>query len=108
MGDLRSNPHSIAKILNILPKLKKNLTINKEASFTIDFLFKSIDFSLKISREELYKQNQSSIEYFLTWLKQFLTLSKIRLGNTDITHVEAVGGVSRMYDLRLRLSKLLE
>jgi len=106
--DLTTNPHSIAKILNILPKLKRNLTINKEASFTIDFLFKNIDFTLKISREELYKQNQSSIENFLTWLSQFLTLSKIRLGNTNITHIEAVGGVSRMYDLRLRLSKLLE
>merc|ERR1712050_199254 len=86
--DLTVSPNSIQKILNILPKLKKNLTINKEASFTIDFLFKNIDFSLKISREELYKQNQSSIENFLTWLNQFLTLSKIRLGNIDIIDVE--------------------
>merc|ERR1712072_140559 len=88
--DMTSNPHSIAKILNVLPKLKKNLTINKEASYTIDFLFKNIDFSLKITREELYKQNQSSIENFLTWLNQFIILSKIRLGNIEITNVEAV------------------
>merc|ERR1711976_437816 len=106
--DMTINPHSIAKILNVLPKLKKNLTINKEASYTIDFLYKNIDFSLKLTREELYKQNQSSIENFLCWLKEFLVLTKIRLGNVNITHVEAVGGVSRMYDLRLRLCKLLE
>jgi heat shock protein 4 len=105
---LTTDPRSIRKIMYALPKLKMNLTINREASTTIDFIYKDFDFTLSITREELYKQNEKLINSFTIWLRKFIQESKKKLNNKVISSVEAVGGVSRMFDLKKILCKVLE
>merc|ERR1712179_491397 len=69
----------------------------------IDFIFEDLDFALNITREELFKINEEYINNFIN----FLEICKNKLGNKKIVGVEIVGGLSRMYDLKIQLSKVI-
>jgi len=105
-SNLLGNAKAVNKISQRLGKLKKNLVANEVASNTIDFLYDGEDFTCRISREEMWGLCQESVEAFITFLKQFLGAAKERLGDVKFEAIECVGGVSRMVDLRTRLSEV--
>lgn len=104
-----SNAKAVNKVESRLGKLKKNLVVNQVASNTIDFLFDGEDFTCRISREEMWGLCSERAEEFLDFLRTFLAAAKDRLkGDVKFEAIECVGGVSRMVDLRARLSEVLQ
>jgi len=103
-----SNAKAVNKVESRLGKLKKNLVVNEVASNTIDFLYDGQDFTCRISREEMWGLCSQQVEEFLDFLRTFLAAAKDRLGDVKFEAIECVGGVSRMVDLRARLSEVLQ
>jgi len=103
-----SNAKAVNKVESRLGKLKKNLVVNETASNTIDFLYDGEDFTCRISREEMWGLCSQQAEEFFDFLRTFLAAAKDRLGDVKFEAIECVGGVSRMNDLRARLSEVLE
>lgn len=107
-ANFMGNAKAVNKVETILGKMKKNLVVNDVASYPIDFLYNDEDFTCRISREEMWNLCQDRAEQLLEYLKHFLEAAQKRLGDCKFGSIECVGGVSRMADLRTRLSQVLQ
>jgi len=112
-SDFRKSPRAVNKILAVLHKLKKNLTVNQKVSRMLEYFHEDNDFKLMISREELWNACTERIAQFTDWFKAFAEKcrksQKNCLDKPLVVEVcEVVGGVSRMLDFKNILQKLVE
>lgn len=98
--DFLESKKTIIKVRDRCIKLLKTLVVNEAASIPIDFLYQDLDFTLEITREELSAIVGDRLKLFQEHLANFLDLSLGKLKDTKITVVEAVGGMSRMLELK--------
>jgi len=108
LGGFLDNAKSCAKVEAILHKMKKSLVANEDTAMTIDFLYLEKDFKCEMTRQELWDINAQGLEGFLGFLEHFLETAKAmkQMEGVEFASIELVGGVSRMVDLKARMSEV--
>jgi len=101
--DFMESKKPIIKVKEKCIKLLKNLVVNEEASMCLDYLYQDLDFTLRVSRDEVTAVVAERLAKFADYLRGFLDFCIEKLGDTKISVVEIVGGVSRMLQMKQTL-----
>lgn len=100
--DIRKNPKAYNRILIAAEKLKKVLSANTTAPFSVESVMDDIDVSSQLSREEL----EELVEPLLKRVTYPITnaLAQAKLTVNDIDFVEIIGGTTRIPVLKKSIS----
>ena len=92
-GDLLSSPKAKFSLFEQVNKLRKNLSVNKEASFHIDNINDGKDLDFHLKREDFEKIIEPALKKFENLCENFLEKTKIDLNN--IHSIEMVADTLR-------------
>jgi molecular chaperone DnaK (HSP70) len=93
--DISKNNKIKIRLLTPISKVRKTLTVNKDAQISVDSLSDDIDFSLLLTRENFEKLIEDKVKLFKQELINFIQRNKQNYPNIDITNVEMAGELMR-------------
>ena len=93
--DISKNNKIKIRLLTPISKVRKTLTVNKDAQISVDSLSDDIDFSLLLTRENFEKLIEDKVKLFKQELINFIKRNKQNYPNIDITNVEMAGELMR-------------
>lgn len=100
--DIRKNPKAYNRILIAAEKLKKVLSANSTAPFSVESVMDDIDVSSQLSREELEELVKPLLKRVTYPISNALTQAKLSV--SDIDFVEIIGGTTRIPVLKKSIS----
>lgn len=106
--DINEKPKQKLKLIKACKKIKKLLTGNKDAVWTLDCFHDDNDFPLKLTREEMETscEEQQVFTKLLAPLQEALEATKG--DNVKIHSCEIVGGVSRVPCVQKRILEVVQ
>lgn len=101
--DIRENPKAYNRILTAAEKLKKVLSANTTAPFSVESVMNDIDVSSQLSREEL----EELVKPLLERVTEPVTKALKQAGITaeEVDYVEIIGGTTRIPTLKKSISE---
>ncbi|EHN03613.1 Sse2p [Saccharomyces cerevisiae x Saccharomyces kudriavzevii VIN7] len=100
--DIRKNPKAYNRILIAAEKLKKVLSANTTAPFSVESVMNDIDVSSQLSRKELEELVKPLLERVTNPISKSLTQANLTVNDVDF--VEIVGGTTRIPVLKKSIS----
>ncbi|CAI4055749.1 adenyl-nucleotide exchange factor SSE2 SKDI_02G2800 [Saccharomyces kudriavzevii IFO 1802] len=100
--DIRKNPKAYNRILIAAEKLKKVLSANTTAPFSVESVMNDIDVSSQLSRKELEELVKPLLERVTDPISKSLTQANLTVNDVDF--VEIVGGTTRIPVLKKSIS----
>lgn len=100
---VRENPKSFSRILASAERIKKILSANSQAPFSVESVINDIDFSSSLTREKLEELVAPLLERVDVPVQT--ALKNAGLTSEDIDYVEVIGGGSRVPTLKDRISE---
>lgn len=102
--DVKSNPKSFYRLLAAAEKLKKVLSANTQAPFSVESLMNDVDVSSSLTRDEL----EGFLEPMLNsiHLPVETALKDAGLSVSDIDRIEVIGGSSRVPSIKQKLTEV--
>lgn len=100
--DIRQNPKAYNRILNAAEKLKKVLSANTNAPFSVESVMDDIDVSSQLTREELEELVKPLLERVTDPISKALSQAKLTVNDVDF--VEIIGGTTRIPVLKRSIS----
>lgn len=101
--DIRSNPKAYNRILTAAEKLKKVLSANSNAPFSVESVMNDVDVSTQLSREELEELVAPLLERVTEPVSN--ALAQANLTTEDVDFVEIIGGTTRIPTLKNSISQ---
>ena len=101
--DIRSNPKAYNRILTAAEKLKKVLSANTAAPFSVESVMDDVDVSSQLSREELEELVQPLLKRVTEPINKALAMAKLTAADVDF--VEIIGGTTRIPTLKKSISE---
>lgn len=101
--DIRENPKAYSRILAAAEKLKKVLSANTAAPFSVESVMNDVDVSSQLSREEL----EELVSPLLSRVTEPVTkaLAQANLTPEEVDYVEIIGGTTRIPSLKNAISE---
>lgn len=100
--DIRENPKAYNRILTAAEKLKKVLSANTAAPFSVESVMNDVDVSTNLSREELEELVKPLLERVTVPVTR--ALEQASLTAEDVDFVELIGGATRIPTLKQSIS----
>ena len=101
--DIRENPKAYNRILTAAEKLKKVLSANTAAPFSVESVMNDVDVSSQLSREELEELVKPLLERVTEPVTKALKQANITAEEVD--YVEIIGGTTRIPTLKKSISE---
>lgn len=101
--DIRSNAKAYNRILTAAEKLKKVLSANSNAPFSVESVMNDVDVSTQLSREELEELVAPLLERVTEPVSN--ALAQANLTTEDVDFVEIIGGTTRIPTLKNSISE---
>lgn len=101
--DIRENPKAYNRILTAAEKLKKVLSANTNAPFSVESVMNDVDVSSQLSREELEELVKPLLERVTEPVTKALAQAKLTADEVDF--VEIIGGTTRIPTLKQSISE---
>ncbi|CAI4053241.1 hypothetical protein SKDZ_16G1680 [Saccharomyces kudriavzevii ZP591] len=101
--DIRENPKAYNRILTAAEKLKKVLSANTNAPFSVESVMNDVDVSSQLSREELEEMVKPLLERVTEPVSKALAQAKLTVDEVDF--VEIIGGTTRIPTLKQSISE---
>ena len=104
--DIRENPKAYNRVLTAAEKLKKVLSANTAAPFSVESVMNDVDVSSQLSREEL----EELVKPLLDRVTEPVTKALKQAGITaeEVDYVEIIGGTTRIPVLKKSISEAFE
>lgn len=101
--DIRENPKAYNRILTAAEKLKKVLSANTNAPFSVESVMNDVDVSSQLSREELEELVKPLLERVTEPVTK--ALAQAKLSAEEVDFVEIIGGTTRIPTLKQSISE---
>ena len=83
------------KLLNVISKARKNLTVNQDTNIMVDSLYNDEDFNYLLTRVEFEKIISKQIELFKNIFNNFYIKNLEKFKGLEITNIEMAGELMR-------------
>ncbi|CAI1759399.1 hypothetical protein SEUBUCD646_0P01800 [Saccharomyces eubayanus] len=101
--DIRENPKAYNRILTAAEKLKKVLSANTTAPFSVESVMNDVDVSSQLTRESLEELVKPLLERVTEPVTR--ALAQANLTAEDVDFVEIIGGTTRIPTLKQSISE---
>ncbi|KAK6460934.1 heat shock protein of HSP70 family [Scheffersomyces coipomensis] len=102
--DVHENPKAFYRVLVASEKVKKVLSANSQAPFSVESLMEDVDFSSSLTREELEAYVQPLLNRVNVPIEAALKDAGLTI--EDIDSVEVIGGCTRVPSLKQKLTDI--
>lgn len=102
--DVHTNPKAFYRVLTAAEKLKKVLSANTQAPFSIESLMNDVDVSSSMTRDELEEYVQPLIDRIHVPIEG--ALKQAGLSAADLDSIEVIGGCTRVPSLKTKLAEV--
>ena len=93
--DISNNNKCKLRLLNVITKARKALTVNQDVSISVDCLYDDNDFSYILSRKEFEQICEKQINEFKETFQKFYDKNLKLFQGIDITNIEMAGELMR-------------
>ncbi|CCF59840.1 hypothetical protein KAFR_0I00590 [Kazachstania africana CBS 2517] len=100
--DIRENPKAYNRILTAAEKLKKVLSANTAAPFSVESVMNDVDVSSQMTREELEELVKPLLERVTDPVTR--ALAQANISAEEVDYVELIGGTTRIPTLKQSIS----
>ena len=101
---LRSNRRALSRLIQQSQKIKEVLSANTETTLAVENLVESIDYRVKITRDEFHSLCADLFDRVLEPVRHAIQSSKLSF--SEIDSFELIGGSSRIPLIQQRLKEL--
>jgi molecular chaperone DnaK (HSP70) len=93
--DILNNKKCKLKLLNVISKARKNLTVNQDAHIIVDSLYNDEDFNYLLTRNEFENIISKQINLFKNIFQNFYLKNLENFKGLEITNIEMAGELMR-------------